>query len=65
VNLNTYQNTNAGAQYGYVATTQLNFRYEDNMHVTAGMPVSCAQIGFVGAGGGGPAPSAPTGLKIF
>ena len=41
---NAYVNANQGG--GYVATTQLTFRYEDNVHVRAGMPVPCAQIGF-------------------
>jgi hypothetical protein len=62
---NAYSNTNAGTQYGYTPSTQLTFRYEDNVHVRTGPPVSCAQIGFVGAGGGGPTPNAPTGLKVF
>ena len=43
---NAYANTNQGE--GYVATTALTFRYEDNVHARAGMPVSCAQIGFTG-----------------
>jgi hypothetical protein len=29
-------------------TTQTTFRYEDNVHARAGMPVSCKQIGFGG-----------------
>jgi hypothetical protein len=43
---NAYANTNQGM--GYISTTQLTFRYEDNTHVRAGAPVSCAQIGFTG-----------------
>jgi len=60
---NGYANTNQGG--GYVPTTQLTFRYEDNVHLRAGTPVSCSQIGFGGSGGGGTPPAAPTGLKIF
>ncbi len=56
---NAYANTNQGM--GYVATTALTFRYEDNVHVRAGLPVSCAQIGYVGGGGG---LSAPTNLRV-
>jgi len=48
---NAYANTNQGG--GYVASTALTFRYEDNVHARAGMPVSCAQIGFTGGGAGG------------
>jgi hypothetical protein len=57
---NAYANTN---QDGYVPSTQLTFRYEDNVHARAGLPVSCAQIGFVG-GSGAAAPGAPTNLRI-
>jgi hypothetical protein len=44
---NAYANTNQGQ--GYTATTQLTFRYEDNVHVRRGLPVSCSQIGFGGS----------------
>ena len=47
---NAYANTNQGG--GYTPTTALTFRYEDNVHARNGMPVSCAQIGFSGGGGG-------------
>jgi hypothetical protein len=40
---NAYANAN---QPGGIPTTQTTFRYEDNIHITAGAPVSCAQIGF-------------------
>jgi hypothetical protein len=60
---NAYANTNS-PQVGTMPQGP-TARYEDNIHITAGPPPSCAQIGFVGAGGGGPAPSAPTGLKVF
>jgi hypothetical protein len=43
---NPYANTNQGG--GYVESTELTFRYEDNLHVRQGVPVSCAQIGFEG-----------------
>ena len=48
---NAYANTNQGG--GYVPTSALTFRYEDNVHARAGEPVSCAQIGFTGGGSGG------------
>mgnify|MGYP001620090407 FL=1 len=41
--LGNYANTNA---YGPPFTTQTTYRYEDNVHITAGAPVSCSQIGF-------------------
>jgi hypothetical protein len=41
---NPYANTNQGT--GYTPSTELTFRYEDNLHVRNGMPVSCSQIGF-------------------
>ena len=41
---NDYANTNQGG--GYTPSTALTFRYEDNLHVREGIPVSCAQIGF-------------------
>lgn len=49
---------------------QTTYRYEDNVHIRAGAPVSCTQIGFGGGsqGGGGATqtvgPSAPTGVQI-
>lgn len=47
---NHYANTNfydnSGGTQG---TTDTVFRYEDNVHITAGAPVSCAQIGYSGA----------------
>jgi hypothetical protein len=65
---NAYANTNQGG--GYVPTTQTTYRYEDNTHVRAGMPVSCAQIGFGGASSGASSgvdvtpPAAPTSLGV-
>jgi hypothetical protein len=61
---NAYANTNQGN--GYIPSTALTFRYEDNLHVRNGMPVSCAQIGFTGGSGGGDTspPPAPTNLTI-
>lgn len=58
---NAYANTNQGG--GYTATTALTFRYEDNVHVRNGVPVSCAQIGFTGGGGGGVGGDNPIGIK--
>ncbi|MDO8742778.1 MAG: LamG-like jellyroll fold domain-containing protein, partial [bacterium] len=46
---NAYANANAGSQYGGVATTETTFRYEDNLHIRAGTPVSCASVGFGGS----------------
>jgi hypothetical protein len=51
-----YANANQGAN----VTTQTSGRYEDNIHVRAGAPVSCTQIGFAGGGGPGPGIGAPT-----
>ena len=53
---NTYANTNNSEDQppGYTPTTEVTYRYEDNTHMRAGAPVSCAQIGF--AGGGAPPP---------
>jgi len=44
---------------------QTTFRYEDNIHIRAGTPVSCAQIGFSSTGGGGSPPQAPTQLTYL
>jgi len=57
---NNYANTNQGL--GETPSTQLTFRYEDQFHLRAGAPVSCAQAGF-GAAGGTP-PAAPAGLTV-
>jgi hypothetical protein len=60
-------NYNNGQNTG---TKQTTFRYEDNVHIRAGAPVSCAQIGFGTTGGPGPipppagAPAAPSGLQV-
>jgi len=59
---NAYANTNQGG--GYVASTALTFRYEDNVHVRAGTPVSCAQIGFSSGTNDITPPAAPTGITI-
>jgi hypothetical protein len=63
---NAYANTNQGG--GYVASTALTFRYEDNVHVRKGLPVPCSQIGFTGVSGGGGGdttpPVAPVNLRI-
>jgi hypothetical protein len=61
---NAYANTNQGAQYGYTASAQTTFRYEDNVHIRAGAPVSCSQIGFSASSGSGGPPAAPTGLTV-
>jgi hypothetical protein len=58
--MNAYSNAN---QPGGLPTTATTYRYEDNIHITAGPPVSCAAIGF-GSGGTGTPPSNPTGLRI-
>jgi hypothetical protein len=46
-------NNFANANQGGSPATVLTFRYEDNVHIRAGAPVSCAQIGFSSSGGGG------------
>jgi hypothetical protein len=43
---NNYANANQGL--GEPPTIQVTFRYEDNVHIRSGVPVSCAQIGFTG-----------------
>ena len=57
VNLNAYANAN---QSGGSPTTQTTYRYQDNVHVRTGAPVSCQQIGFAPVN----PPSAPTGLRV-
>jgi len=56
---NNYSNANQG---GGTPTTQTTFRYEDNVHIRAGAPVSCAQIGFASVSGVPPA--APSSLIV-
>ena len=54
MSFNNYANTNGfgnitpGQYDSGMPTTQTTFRYEDNIHIRAGTPVSCAQIGFTG-----------------
>lgn len=45
---NAYYNGNYSGSPGSHRTVQTTYRYEDNVHVRAGAPVSCAQIGFGG-----------------
>lgn len=59
---NAYSNANQGL--GGTPTNATTFRYEDNMIVTNGTPVSCAQIGFSGSSGGGTT-SAPGNAIMF
>jgi hypothetical protein len=61
---NGYANANQGI--GEPPTLQTTYRYEDNMHIRNGSPVSCAQIGFAGGSGGGDItpPAAPINLRI-
>jgi hypothetical protein len=65
--------TGQGAANGYVGwrwnhyknmpgPAQLTYRYEDNVHIRAGAPVSCAQIGSSGGGGDTTSPAPPSGL---
>ena len=42
---NNYTNQNGGGA-GYNGTDQVAYRYQDNIHVKTGAPVSCAAIGF-------------------
>lgn len=58
---NAYANTNQGDP-GTTRTNQTTFRYEDNIHVRTGAPVSCAQIG--SSGNPQTAPTAPSGLIV-
>lgn len=55
---NAYANTNQGQ--GATPSTQTAFRYQDNIHIREGLPVSCAQIGY-GAGSTGPSQLLPSG----
>jgi len=57
---NAYANANSGL--GETPTTETTFRYTDNIHITAGVPVSCAQIGF--GSGGGTVLAPPTNLRV-
>lgn len=47
-------------------TTQTTFRYDDNIVIKSGTPLTCAQIGYTGATGGGDTtpPAAPTNLHF-
>ena len=54
-----YANTNQGDP-GSTPTNQVAYRYEDNIHIRAGAPVSCSQIGFTAA----TPPTAPSGLLV-
>jgi hypothetical protein len=57
LNWNNYYNGNYNNGTN-VGTTATAYRYEDNIHIRAGAPVSCAQIGF-GASGVSPSTSNP------
>jgi hypothetical protein len=52
-----YYNANGGNSWN-TPSTETFYRYNDNMHLRHGPPVSCAQIGF-GATGGTPPPPPP------
>lgn len=56
---NNYANANQGGGGG--PSTETSGRYEDNIHIRAGSPVSCAQIGY-GTGG---APSSPVNFRFI
>jgi hypothetical protein len=60
---NNYANAN---QAGAVPSTVLTFRYEDNVHIRAGAPVSCSQIGFNASSAGSDtvAPATPNALNL-
>jgi hypothetical protein len=60
-----YANVNNGYPES-TPTNQVTFRYEDNIHIRAGAPVSCAQIGFGASGGSADsvAPSTPSGVGV-
>ena len=59
---NNYANTNQGG--GPIPSTQTSFRYEDNIHIRAGAPVSCSQIGFGSSIGPSTGPSTPAGVRL-
>jgi hypothetical protein len=61
---NNYANVNQAGS-GKPRTTQTTFRYEDNLHIRAGAPVSCAQIGFNGGASADSVPPAnPSGVNL-
>jgi hypothetical protein len=54
---NAYSNSNQGsAGTGETPTTQTTYRYEDNVHLREGVPVSCAAINFAVGSPGAPLP---------
>lgn len=60
--LNTFVNVNQGMP-GQVPTVETTFRYQDNVHIRTGTPVSCAQIGYAASDTPVP-PSPPTEVII-
>jgi hypothetical protein len=61
-----YANANVNQVPAPKPIVQTTYRYEDNVHIRAGAPVSCAQIGF-GAGSGSAdtiGPATPSSLQI-
>lgn len=57
---NNYSNANQGLnECGPNRSTEAVYRYEDNVHITAGPPVSCEQIGFGNLVAGPPPPPPP------
>jgi hypothetical protein len=56
---NNYANRNQTSDL----STQTTYRYEDNLHVRAGAPVSCEQIGFSNPGSNPAPPAAPVLLR--
>ena len=58
---NSYSNRNQTANL----STETTYRYEDNIHITAGPPVSCEVLGFPsGTAGDSIAPAAPRDVRI-
>jgi hypothetical protein len=55
----SYSNANIPGS-GFGPTTQVTYRYEDNIHIRTGTPVSCAQIGFGQSGPPNSPPGPPT-----
>jgi hypothetical protein len=54
---NNYANANQGfGECSQGESTETVYRYEDNVHITAGPPVTCAQIGYVAGGPARPVP---------
>jgi hypothetical protein len=67
VTWDNFANTNQGGDY--TPSTQTSYRWQDNVHIREGAPVSCSQIGFGGVSSTPSTtptkPSAPRNLRIM